>query len=58
MIVLNATILEDQLLMLTRQQLEGDAVANITEQLVTQAEEAIGEVRNIFDDILAYSITS
>ena len=51
MIVLNATMLEEQLLGLSRQQLEAEAVANDTEQLVTQAEEAIGEVRNAFDHL-------
>lgn len=52
MIVSNATVLEDQLLLISTQQVEAESVANDTEQLVVQAGEAIEEVR-----LTTYTIT-
>ncbi len=43
-IVSNATALEDELMLLSAQQVAAETVANDTQQLVEQAEEATGEV--------------
>ncbi len=45
MIVSNATALEDELVLLGTQQVAAETVANDTQQLLEQAEEATGEVR-------------